>query len=76
MQKVSRKWHCFYFLMVVFTQQYSWAQDQIEFFLSVTRDINAIAFNSSGVSLVHLLCTLISKYSLLPGKVENTKIKS
>ena len=39
-------------------------------------DINAIAFNSAGVSLVHFLCTWISKYSLLPGKVENTKIKS
>jgi hypothetical protein len=46
---------CFFF-----TQKYSWAQDQIEFLLSVTRDINAIAFNSSGVSLVHFLCTLIA----------------
>jgi len=61
---------------VFFTQQYSWATDRIEFFLSVTRDINAIAFNSSGVSLVHFLCTLIAIYSLLPGKVEITKIKS
>jgi hypothetical protein len=61
---------------VFFTQQYSLAQDQIEFFLSVTRDINAIAFNSSGVSLVHFSCTWISKYSRLPGKFENTKIKS
>jgi hypothetical protein len=40
------------------------------------RDMNAIAFNSSGVSLVHFLCTWISRYSLLPGKVENAKIKS
>jgi hypothetical protein len=62
--------------MFFFTQQYSWAQDQIEFMLSVTRDINAIAFNSSGVSLMHLLCTLIAIYSMLPCKVENTKIKS
>ena len=59
-----------------FTQRYSWAQDQIEFVLSVTRDINVIAFNSSGVSLVHFLCTLIAVYSLLPCKVENTKIES
>jgi hypothetical protein len=72
-QKVNRKWHCFYFLMFFLTQQYSWAQDRIEFFL---RDINAIAFNSSCVSLVHFLCRWISKYPLLPGKVENTKIKS
>jgi hypothetical protein len=49
------------------------SRDRIEFFSSVTRDINAIAFNSSGVSLVHFLS---SKYSHLPGKVENTKIKS
>jgi hypothetical protein len=46
-----------------FTQQYT--------NVAVTRDINAIAFNSSGVSLVHFLCRWISKYSLLPGKVEN-----
>ena len=45
-QKVYRKWHCLYFLMFFFTQQYSWAQDQIEFFLGVTRDINAIALNA------------------------------
>jgi hypothetical protein len=51
-----------------FTQQYT--------NVAVTRDINAIAFNSSGVSLVHFLCRWILKYSLLPGKVENTKIKS
>jgi hypothetical protein len=63
------------FVMVVFTQQYSWAQDRIELLLNVTRYINAIAFNSSGVSLVHVLCTWISKYSFLPVKVENTKIK-
>ena len=62
--------------VVCFTQQYNWAQDQIEFFLCVTRDINAIAFNSSGVSLVHFLCTWILKYSLLPDKVENKHIKS
>jgi len=54
-------------------KQYSWAQDRIKsVFLSVTRDIN-----SSGVSLVHFLCTCtwILKYSLLPGKVEHTNIK-
>ena len=69
MQKVNRKWHYFYFLMgFFFTQQYT--------NVAVTRDINAIAFNSSGVSLVHFLCRWISKYSLLPGKVENMKIKS
>ena len=62
--------------VVYITQQHSWAQDQIEFFFCVTKDINAIAFNSSGVNLVHLLCTWISKYSLLPDKIKNTHIKS
>jgi hypothetical protein len=59
-----------------FTQQNSWTQDQLEFLLSVNRDIHAIAFNSAGISLVHFLCTLIAIYSLLPCKVENTKIES
>ena len=49
-------------LIVVLNQQYNWAQDRIEVFLSV--------------SLVYFLGTWISKYSLLPGKVENTKIES
>jgi hypothetical protein len=56
-----------------FIQQYSWAQDRIGFFLSVTRDINAIAYNSSGVSLVHFLCTLIVIYSL--SCLVNSKIR-
>jgi hypothetical protein len=63
------------FLCFFFTEQYSWAQVRIEFFLSVTRDINAIALNSSGFSLVHFLCTWISKYSLLPGKVRKLNRK-
>ena len=50
------------------SQKYSWTQDR--------RDIIAIAFNSSSVSLVHFLCTWISKHFLLSGKVENTNIKS
>ena len=40
---------CFFF-----TQQHSWAQDRIEFFLNVPRDINAIAFNSSGAFPVYM----------------------
>ena len=52
-QKRNRKWQ----FLLFFTQQYSWAQDRIEFFWSATRDVNAILFNSSGVSLVHFLCT-------------------
>jgi hypothetical protein len=57
---VKRKWQFLLFYGFFFTQQYSWAQDQVEFFLSDTRDINANAFNSSGVSLVHFLFGLMS----------------
>ena len=64
------------FNVFVSTQQYSCSQDQIYLLLSVTRDINAIALNSLVVSFAHLLCTFIVKYSLLPGKVENTINKS
>ena len=64
------------FNVFVFTQQYSCSQDQIYLLLGVTRDINAIALNSLAVSFEHLLCTLIVKYSLLPGRVENTINKS
>ena len=59
-----------------FTQQYSWAQDRIEFFLVPETLMQLLLILRTGVSLVHFLCTWISKYSLLSGKVENTKIKS
>ena len=39
---------------VSFTQQYSWAQDQIEFFLSVTRDINAFLVYIEGGILFYV----------------------
>ena len=71
----EEKMALFLLFNVFFTQRYGWAQHRVEFFLSDTRDINAHAFNSSGVSLAHFCCTWISKYSLLPGKVGNTKIK-
>jgi hypothetical protein len=54
------------FLLFFFTQQYSWAQDRIEFFLSVIRDINAIAFNSSGVSLVHSAISYVHGFRNTP----------
>jgi hypothetical protein len=57
------------FLMFFFTQQYSWAQDQIEFFLVPETLMQLLLILRTGVSLVHFLCTWISKYSLFSGKV-------